>query len=95
MDTNAGRFVEEKSAEAWMQRVEVGEVVKIKGEELRIVVIEDRRITLELLSADDRMRTEAEARSALADMRAGLIEQRDDRNRSKRGVGFIGGKPGR
>ncbi len=33
MDPNAGRFVEEAQAESWMQRIEVGEVVKIKGEE--------------------------------------------------------------
>ena len=27
MDSNAGRFVEEKSAEAWMQTLELGETV--------------------------------------------------------------------
>lgn len=54
MDTNSGRFVGEDDAEPWMERLTVGEVVKIKGAELRVVVIEDRRVTLELTSAAER-----------------------------------------
>lgn len=55
MDTNAGEFVEEKRAEAWMQRIEIGEVVKIKGEELEVVRIEKREITLKLLGQIERI----------------------------------------
>jgi len=54
MDTNAGEFVGEERAEAWMQRIEVGEIVKIKGEKLEVVRIEKREITLKLLSAYER-----------------------------------------
>ncbi len=52
MDPMAGRFVEEDRAEKWMARVEIGEVVKIKGEELEIVEIGDRTLTLKLLSPE-------------------------------------------
>lgn len=58
MDTNAGRFVEEKIAERWMQRIEVDEIIKIKGEECRVVRINGRRLEVELLSSDDRLRRE-------------------------------------
>lgn len=54
MDSNAGEFIEEKRAEVWMQRIEVGEVIKIKDEELEVVKIETREITLKLLSAHER-----------------------------------------
>ncbi len=56
MDSNAGEFVDESRAEAWMQRIGVGEVVKIKGEELEVVSIVGREITLKLLSHEDRVR---------------------------------------
>ena len=55
MDSNAGEFVDERRAEKWMERIAVGEVVKIKGEELEVVTIGKREITLKLLSHDDRM----------------------------------------
>lgn len=55
MDSMSGQFVEEDRAEKWMARVEVGEIVKIKGEELEIVKIEGREMTLKLLSAEERM----------------------------------------
>ncbi len=55
MNPQTGQFVQEDRAEQWMQRVEIGEVVKIKGEELEIVEIEGRHIKLKLLSAEDRM----------------------------------------
>ena len=55
MDTNAGEFVGEERAEAWMQRIEVGEVVKIKGEELEVLRIDERTIVLKLLSASDKL----------------------------------------
>lgn len=54
MDTNAGEFVSEERAEAWMQRIQVGEVVKIKSEELEVVGIGKHEITLKLLSQRDR-----------------------------------------
>ncbi len=72
MDANAGRFIEEQTAEAWMQRIEVGEVVKIKGEELRVVSIEDRRITLELMSAEDRVLGEESAMASLFALRESM-----------------------
>jgi len=55
MDPNAGRFIEEERAEAWMARIEVGETIKIKGEELEVVEIGDRTVTLKLLSFEERM----------------------------------------
>jgi hypothetical protein len=54
MDSNAGEFVGEERAEAWMQRIGVGEVIKIKGEELEVVSIGRREITLKLLSFTER-----------------------------------------
>lgn len=54
MDSNAGEFVGDERAQAWMQRIEVGEVVKIKGEELEVVSISLREITLKLLGQQDR-----------------------------------------
>ena len=54
MDSNAGEFVGEERAEDWMQRVAVGEIVKIKGEELEVMAIDKRTIVLKLLSAEDR-----------------------------------------
>ena len=71
MDTNSGRFIEEQNAESWMQRIEVGEIIKIKGEELRVVSIESRRITLELMSAEDRIQDEL-MRSLLTTAREAL-----------------------
>ena len=56
MDTNAGEFVGEERAESWMQRIEIGEVVKIKGEELEVVMIGRHEITLKLLGQRDRDR---------------------------------------
>lgn len=55
MDPNAGRFVDEDRAQKWMERVEVGEVVKIKGEELEIIEIGKRTLKLKLLSHNERM----------------------------------------
>jgi hypothetical protein len=57
MNPNSGEFEDGARAKAWMERVKVGEVVKIKGEELEIVSIAKRTITLKLLSADDRLRS--------------------------------------
>lgn len=54
MDTNAGQFVQEDRAEQWMQRLTVGEIVKIKDEELEVVKIEGRECTLKLRSAAER-----------------------------------------
>ncbi len=56
MDTDSGRFVAEAEAQPWMQRITIGEVVTIKGEDCRVVRISGRRVELELMSADDRTR---------------------------------------
>lgn len=88
MDAMSGRFVEESSAEDWMQRLEIGEKVMIKGEELRVVVIEDRRVTLELSSAMERMVAEAEASDSLMEMRERML---DDKRSRHGGNDFIGG----
>jgi hypothetical protein len=63
MNTDTGHFVDEQDAKSWMQRIAVHEIIKIKGEECRVVSIElrRRRVTLELLSSDDRMRTAIES----------------------------------
>ncbi len=72
MDSNAGRFVEEADAEKWMQRLAVGETVKIKGEELTVLAIDDRRVVLQLKSADDRSLAELAAGERLDDLSAQL-----------------------
>lgn len=69
MNPQTGQFVQEDRAEQWMQRVEVGEIVKIKGEELEIVEIEDRHIKLKLLSVRDRI---GKSFTALDDLREQL-----------------------
>ena len=56
MDTDSGRFVDDEQAQSWMQRISVGEVIKIKGEECEVVELGERTITLKLLSADERLR---------------------------------------
>ena len=61
MNTDTGHFVDEQDAKSWMQRIAVHEVIKIKGEECRVVSIEGRRVTLELLSSDDRQRSYIDA----------------------------------
>lgn len=54
MDTNQGRFVEEEQAESWMQRIQVGEIIKIKGEECRVEAIGSHIVTLKLLNPSER-----------------------------------------
>lgn len=54
MNTNSGRFVKDDEAQDWMQRLAVGEIVKIKGAEFEVETIVNRRVTLKLLSAQDR-----------------------------------------
>jgi hypothetical protein len=70
MDPNAGEFIEEERAEAWMERIAVGEVIKLKGEECEVMKIERREVTLKLLSAHERtmkgMSTFAQEESAAA-----------------------------
>ncbi len=58
MNADSGQFVDEDQAKNWMQRIAIAEVVKIKGEECRVVRIDGRKIELELMSFEDRMREE-------------------------------------
>lgn len=58
MNTETGEFVDEQRAEAWMKQISVGEVVKIKDEELEVVSIGKREITLKLLSHAERVAKE-------------------------------------
>jgi hypothetical protein len=60
MNPSSGEFVDEDRSESWMQRIEVGEVIKIKGEECEVVKIGRREITLKLLSSADRESSLAE-----------------------------------
>jgi len=75
MDTNSGRFVEEESAEAWMQRVAVGEIIKVKGEECEVAEIRGRTLVLQLLSHEDRMEREGLAAKAISDLRESLLSK--------------------
>lgn len=84
MDTNSGRFVEEEQAEKWMQRIAVGEIIKLKGEECRVVKIGERRVTLELMSADERMMQEFGSQDRLSDLRSELLEKRENDLRSQK-----------
>jgi len=54
MDTETGQFVAENKAEAWMKRIQMHEIVEIKGAVLEVVSIGRREITLKLLSRDER-----------------------------------------
>lgn len=75
MNPQTGMFVQEDRAEKWMQRVEVGEIVKIKGEELEIVEIEDRHIKLRLLSVEDRVRKHGGDYQMIDDLREQLQQE--------------------
>ena len=54
MDTNSGEFVDDNHAEQWMKRVEVGQTIKILGEEFEITHIGRREMTVKLLSYQER-----------------------------------------
>ena len=54
MDPNAGKFVSDEEAAEWMTRFDVGETVKVKGEEFEIEAIEERRLVLRPRGAEDR-----------------------------------------
>ncbi len=54
MNTETGIFEQEEEAPTWATTIEIGEVVKIKGEECRVTEIKRRSITLELMSRTDR-----------------------------------------
>ncbi len=79
MDTNAGRFVEEASAEDWMQRISVNEIIKLKGEDCRVVRIGERQVVLELMSATDRIGVESEALASILEERASLLNRHERR----------------
>ena len=84
MDTNAGRFVEEESAEKWMQRIEVGEIIKLKGEDCRVVRIGERQVVLELMSATDRIFGEAEAMASIMEERTSMLNRHERRAAAKK-----------
>lgn len=50
--------------QTWMQRIEIGDTVKIESDEFSVVSIEGRRVTLELTSGDERSTGVDIARSA-------------------------------
>lgn len=77
MNTDTGHFVKEEGATPDMVRVEVGEVVKVKGERFRVMEIGDRNLTLELMSYEDRQKDIDRKR------RAGLLSD-SPRNRAER-----------
>ena len=58
MDSHAGRFREKNDPkiESWMQRIGLGEVVEIKGEEFEVAGVTERYLTLKLLSAEERQK---------------------------------------
>jgi hypothetical protein len=55
MDTNSGEFVGLDRAQQWMTRVEVGQQLKILGEEFEVLEIGDRTMVVKLLSFEDRL----------------------------------------
>lgn len=77
MDTESGRFVAERDAEASMERLDIGETVKLKGAEFEVEEISDRRVVLKLLSARDREIAHLAAETRLGNLR----EQLQDENR--------------
>lgn len=78
MDTNKGRFLEEddKRIEAWMKRISVGEIIKIKDKEYEVVEINDREIKLKLLSFQEQMSREFAASDRLRSLRSELYKER-------------------
>ncbi len=85
MDSNAGEFVGPDRAEAWMERLDVGEIVKIKGEELEVVKIEGREVTLKLRSWEDRFGASDQTLEELREMtKTPLFKGKEKRLRDKR-----------
>jgi len=82
MDTDSGRFVDDNQSQAWMKRIAVGEIIKIKDEELEVIEIGERTIKLKLLSFDERF-----ARSLTDFTDAADIESRRHRARMLGGKG--------
>ncbi len=77
MNTDTGFFErDEERVEGWMQRLRVGEIVKIKGEELKVVGFSDRTVTLRLESAEDRFTSERAAGTTLEDLRTANRHER-------------------
>jgi hypothetical protein len=55
MNTDEGIYDHDGAAPKYATTLSVGEVVKIKGEDHRVTEIKDRKVTLELMSLDDRL----------------------------------------
>ena len=79
MDPNAGRFVPEEDAASWMPRFEVGEVLKVKGEEFEVQRIEERALILKPLSLIERRMREFSALAGIQDIREGLVNRQERR----------------
>ena len=58
MDPEAGRFIDGDMAPSWMPRFEVGEVIKVKGEEFEVEGIEERRLILKPMNFEERRQRE-------------------------------------
>ena len=71
MDTNSGEFVGLDRAEQWMKRIEVGQNVKILGEEFEVLGFKGRTMVVKLLSYGERLGIDALA-SAAPDL-AGIL----------------------
>jgi hypothetical protein len=71
MDTNAGKFVGPDRAQQWMKRVEVGQQLKILGEEFEVLEIRDRTMVVKLLSFEERMGVGGDLASIIADVERG------------------------
>jgi len=84
MNTDTGEFVGPDRAEAWMERLGIGEIVKIKGEELEVIRIEGREVTLKLRSWEDRF-VDTKTIEALRELtKTPLFKGKEKRQRDKR-----------
>jgi len=77
MNTDTGHFETVEEAPKWATHIRVGERVTLKGEQCKVTEINDRHITLELLSAEDRGEMNRHER----------MKARSKRNRARRREG--------
>jgi len=67
MDTNTGEFVGADRAQQWMKRVEVGQQLKILGEEFEVLEIGERTMVVKLLSFEERLGVDGDLAGIIAD----------------------------
>ena len=84
MDANSGRFVDDAEAGPWMPRFEIGEVIKVKGEEFEVERIEERQLVLKPLSFMERLVRETQALGGIQELRQEMVRLGDLNRHARR-----------